>query len=84
MINDGYGSAPLKVNYEFKTQIEDSEMEESGAKDSLVEFAHCVHCGYITINPKNDRCECGQEFYPFTKFFKPGQRIFSLSDLKGL
>lgn len=33
----------------------------------MIEVAHCVHCGGITLAPKSDTCSCGAELYPVTK-----------------
>jgi hypothetical protein len=47
------------------------------------ELAECGACGSITINPIEDTCACGVEFYPIARSVSPGSRIAGVQTALG-
>lgn len=47
-------------------------------RENDFDLAECDWCGFLTVNPQSDRCECGHELYPVSKVCAPGTRIVGI------
>lgn len=67
----------------MRTSITKSDLRRRGEERALfVSVAHCLECGRVTLAPNSDRCGCGNELYPVSKWVPVGEPL-GLDDMKG-